>query len=104
MNRVRPIVTLVSGRPVPPSNRGTTRSRCSRDDVVIAATRAFARDGYQGARWADVAADLGLTATALYYHFVSKLHCLYTIFGQTLTRIVHEAVAAPMVGAAELSG
>jgi TetR/AcrR family transcriptional regulator, cholesterol catabolism regulator len=53
-----------------------------RDEIIDAATRRFGRDGYENTRWADIASDVGVSPTALYYYFESKQHCLFVILGQ----------------------
>ena len=54
-------------------------SRSKRQDILAAAIEHFGRHGYEYTKWADIAADLGLGATALYHYFESKLHCLYEV-------------------------
>jgi AcrR family transcriptional regulator len=54
-------------------------SRNKRQDILAAAVEHFGRQGYEYTKWADIAADVGLGATALYHYFESKLHCLYEI-------------------------
>jgi AcrR family transcriptional regulator len=55
-----------------------------RDEIIDAATRRFGRDGYENTRWADIASDVGVSPTALYYYFESKQHCLFVILGQAM--------------------
>jgi AcrR family transcriptional regulator len=55
-----------------------------RDEIIDAATRRFGRDGYENTRWADIASDVGVSPTALYYYFESKQHCLFVILGQAI--------------------
>jgi TetR/AcrR family transcriptional regulator, cholesterol catabolism regulator len=66
-----------------PKSRTTGRtprsSRSKREAILVAATEAFGRDGYEYTKWADVAAAVGIGSTALYHYFESKLHCLYVI-------------------------
>ena len=47
------------------------RGRSKRQEVLIAATERFGRDGYEHTKWADIAADIGVGATALYHYFES---------------------------------
>jgi TetR/AcrR family transcriptional regulator, cholesterol catabolism regulator len=54
------------------------------DQIVAAAIERFGRDGYEPTRWADIAADVGVGATALYHYFESKQHCLYVIMGDAI--------------------
>ena len=60
------------------SRRGRSRQ------ILAAATDRFGRDGYEHTRWADIAADVGLGATALYHYFESKQHCLYVIMDEAV--------------------
>ena len=55
------------------------RGRSKREEILIAATERFGRDGYEHTRWADIARDVGVGPTALYHYFESKQHCLYEI-------------------------
>ena len=60
------------------------RGRSKRHDVLTAATDRFGRDGYEHTKWADIAADIGVGATALYHYFESKQHCLYEIMDEAI--------------------
>ena len=60
------------------------RGRSKRQEVLIAATDRFGRDGYEHTKWADIAADIGVGATALYHYFESKQHCLYEIMDEAI--------------------
>jgi TetR/AcrR family transcriptional regulator, cholesterol catabolism regulator len=62
-----------------------TRDQASKHDQILsAAIERFGRDGYEPTRWADIAADVGVGATALYHYFESKQHCLYVIMGDAI--------------------
>jgi TetR/AcrR family transcriptional regulator, cholesterol catabolism regulator len=52
--------------------------------ILRAATERFGRDGYEGTKWADIAADVGVGPTALYHYFESKQHCLYVILDEAI--------------------
>jgi AcrR family transcriptional regulator len=58
-----------------------------RDEIIDAAARRFGRDGYENTRWADIASDVGVSPTGLYYYFESKQHCLFVILGQAMADI-----------------
>ena len=60
------------------------RGRGKRHEVLAAATDRFGRDGYEHTKWADIAADIGVGATALYHYFESKQHCLYEIMDEAI--------------------
>jgi AcrR family transcriptional regulator len=55
-----------------------------RAEILRAATERFGRDGYEGTKWADIAADVGVGPTALYHYFESKQHCLYVILDEAI--------------------
>lgn len=55
-----------------------------RGEILAAAIDRFGRDGYEHTKWADIAADVGLGPSALYYYFESKQHCLFEIMDETL--------------------
>ena len=77
------------------NGRRTRPTRRSRDDgvrraeIVNAAIDRFGRDGYENTKWADIADDVGIGATALYHYFDSKQHCLYEILDEALGEL-HE--------------
>ena len=48
------------------------RDEETRDAILRAATRSFARTGYRGTRVADLVAELGITPQLLYQHFATK--------------------------------
>jgi AcrR family transcriptional regulator len=48
------------------------RQEETRDAILRAATRSFARNGYKGTRVADLIAELGITPQVLYAHFATK--------------------------------
>jgi len=48
------------------------RSRESRDRLIKAGFRAFARDGYEKSRIADIAADAGISVGSFYHRFGDK--------------------------------
>ena len=48
------------------------------------AAEQFARSGYEDTKWADVAAEVGVGATALYHYFESKQHCLFELMAESV--------------------
>ena len=48
------------------------RDQQTRDAILDAAARSFARKGYAGTRMADLIAELGITPQLLYRHFATK--------------------------------
>jgi AcrR family transcriptional regulator len=59
-------------------------SSSKRAAILDAATERFGRDGYDDTKWADIASDVGVGATALYHYFESKQHCLYVIMDDAI--------------------
>lgn len=50
----------------------TDKAEATRQSIIEAAARIFRRDGYAGARLTDIAAEIGMKAGSLYYHFASR--------------------------------
>jgi AcrR family transcriptional regulator len=55
-----------------------------RAEIIAVAAERFGRDGYEDTKWADIASDVGVGATALYHYFESKQHCLFVIMDEAL--------------------
>jgi AcrR family transcriptional regulator len=64
----------------------------SRRHVLDCAARLFSREGYAAVSLRDIAAESGLKAGSLYYHFASKEAIVVEILNTGVAR-VHEAVA-----------
>lgn len=73
----------------PPPSRSERQER-TRDALVVAAQRAFARDGFHGANLTAIAAEAGFTKGAIYSNFESKAE----LFLAVLDRDIDEAFAA----------
>src|SRR5215208_176175 len=65
-------------------DRKGRRGRSKREEILVAATERFGRDGYEHTKWADIARDVGVGPTALYHYFESKQHCLYEIMDNAI--------------------
>jgi AcrR family transcriptional regulator len=61
-----------------------------REQILAAATRAFARAGFAGTRLEDVASEAGVSAVILYRHFESKAD----LYRAVLRRAEHRLAAA----------
>lgn len=48
------------------------KAEATRQSILEAAARIFRRDGYAAARLSDIAAEIGMKAGSLYYHFGSR--------------------------------
>lgn len=63
-----------------PSRRSQAeRTRASREKIIRAAIEFFARQGFRGAKMADIARAAGLTEPGLLHHFPSKTHLLMNV-------------------------
>lgn len=80
----------VAARPVSPARPAPTRRlrRAERREQILdAATRAFARAGYAATSLDDVAAEAGVTRVILYRHFESKADMYRAVLGRACTRL-----------------
>jgi AcrR family transcriptional regulator len=59
-----------------------------RDQIADAALAAFKRKGFQGTSMADIIAESGLSAGAIYGHFASKSEIIVAV----ATRVVHSRI------------
>lgn len=64
-----------------PSTRRTQaeRTRASREKIIQAATEFFARQGFHGAKMAEIAKAANLSGPGLLHHFPSKTHLLMEV-------------------------
>jgi AcrR family transcriptional regulator len=70
--------------PEAPAKRTRTSSRSKRELIMKMAVKHFGTDGYDETKWAEVAGEVGIGATALYHYFESKQHCLFEIMAEAL--------------------
>ncbi len=85
--------------PKPPQQRRSwgkvshsDRYRRQRSDLLRAAVRMAGREGYEGARVADIVADAGLSKSTFYEHFDSKEDCFVELNRRTSASMLREAV------------
>lgn len=71
--------------------------RNKRQQILEAAARQFSAYGYQGANMRDVAADAGVLAGSIYYHFESK-EALFVAVHEAAVDMMTEAVRAAVSG------
>lgn len=64
-----------------------TRSLPGRDGILDAAARRFLDQGYAETSVRDIAAEVGVKAASIYYHFESKDELLATILDEGIDRI-----------------
>lgn len=75
----------IGGRSQSPRRSRTDGAR--RSEILDAAVDRFGRNGYENTKWAEIADDVGIGATALYHYFDSKQHCLYVILDEALREL-----------------
>src|ERR1700735_5438954 len=76
--------------PTPAEEPG--KAEATRQSILEAAARIFRRDGYSAARLSDIAAEIGMKAGSLYYHFGSR-EALVEAVMEIGARRTHQAVA-----------
>jgi AcrR family transcriptional regulator len=62
-----------------PRRTQAERTRASREKIIQAATEFFAKQGFRGAKMADIAKAANLTEPGLLHHFPSKTHLLMEV-------------------------
>ena len=83
------------GGPVPTEAAAPRmRRRARRDQILAAATRAFARSGFAATSLDDVAREAGISRVILYRHFESKADLYRAVLARADRRLV-EATGAP---------
>ncbi|MCG3153002.1 MAG: HTH-type transcriptional regulator BetI [bacterium] len=85
------ILTLLAGD-VPPAAESGTRKK-----LMAAASRTFARLGYDRASMDEIAAEAGLTKGALYWHFNSKIELFKAIMMEERARELRELPDMPRI-------
>jgi AcrR family transcriptional regulator len=74
--------------------RTTAKGLRTRDELVAAARRVFERDGYAGARVADIAAEAGVAHGSFYTYFSSKQDAFLAVIREVGAQF-REAIAPP---------
>lgn len=87
--------------PVPGSARRLPRAR-RREQILVAATEAFARSGFTATGLDDIATRAGITRAILYRHFDSKTD-LYRAVLDRFCAVLGDHVAEPVGGFTEAS-
>jgi TetR/AcrR family transcriptional regulator, fatty acid metabolism regulator protein len=78
-----------------------------RQQLLDAAVRVFAREGYHTSRVGDIAEEAGVAHGLLYHYFTSKQEVLETIFRENWRQLLerfHEVEASPEQSAEQLRG
>ncbi|MGI8553922.1 MAG: TetR/AcrR family transcriptional regulator [Dehalococcoidia bacterium] len=65
--------------------QNSERAEARRRDILVAAARVFARDGYAAASLDDIGEQLGVSKGVIYYYFRSK-EAIYTEIATTASR------------------
>lgn len=76
--------------PAAPASRQQIRTAATRRKLLAAAETIFARDGFEAARLADIAALAGYTRGAFYAHFKSKEDIFFALLEFWVGRRIHE--------------
>jgi AcrR family transcriptional regulator len=78
------------------TNGGKRLGHVTRRDIEEAAARVFRREGYRGSTVAQIAEEVGLHKTSLYYHVKSKQELLVSLARYVLEEPIQnlEAIAA----------
>jgi AcrR family transcriptional regulator len=74
--------------------RTTVKGLRTRDELTAAARRVFERDGYLGARVADIAAEAGVAHGSFYTHFSSKQDVFLAVM-RAVGEQFRQAIAPP---------
>ena len=65
----------------------TQKAELRRDEIMSAAIDVFHRDGFRGASLEDVADEVGISKSLIYYHFKNKMELLNHILCQMLKQV-----------------
>jgi AcrR family transcriptional regulator len=76
-----------------PASRQQVRTAATRRKLLAAAEKIFARDGFEAARLADIAALAGYTRGAFYAHFKSKEDIFFALLELWVGRRINDVTA-----------
>ncbi len=76
------------------AHRTSTRRDATREAILAAGQRCFARDGYRRTALDRVAREAGISRAALYLHFANKEQLFRALVGELHARTLAEASAA----------
>jgi len=83
----------LSGRMPRPASRQQVRTAATCGKLLAAAEKIFARDGFEAARLADIAALAGYTRGAFYAHFKSKEDIFFALLEEWIGRRIADVNA-----------
>jgi AcrR family transcriptional regulator len=86
-------VTMESRRPARGMSRQQARTMATRQRLLVAAGRIFARDGFEAARLEDIAAAAGYTRGAFYANFEDKEEVFFALLEQWVGERMAEVTA-----------
>lgn len=78
----------------PVSDAKATKAEASRQKIMNAAQKLFARGGFEGISIRDIAQAVGMTTASLYYHFPSKEEIFVAVHGRSLETVQREVMHA----------
>lgn len=78
----------------PVSMARETKADASREKIMNAAQKLFARRGFEGISIRDIAKAVGMTTASLYYHFPSKEEIFVAVHGRSLENVQREVMSA----------
>lgn len=78
----------------PLSRAKETKAEASREKIMNAAQKLFARRGFEGISIRDIAQAVGMTTASLYYHFPSKEEIFVAVHGRSLENVQREVMDA----------
>jgi TetR/AcrR family transcriptional regulator len=70
-----------------PKSSRSTRTAAKRDQIVDAAIRHFAEQGYQGAKVEDIAKELGIAKGSVFQHFGSKAGLFFEAYKKAIASL-----------------
>ena len=80
----------------PKPTKSTPKSELRRSEIMAAAITIFQRDGFRGASLDDVAEEVGISKSLIYYHFKNKLELLAGMYSRMGSMFYDEVV--PILG------
>src|SRR5262245_1425083 len=83
---------------MPRPKKVTRVSKATREKIIKAASRAFAREGYEGAGIRTIVADAGVNQAAINYHFGSKEGLYRAVLQAALRALMSDDGAAESAG------
>lgn len=81
------------------SQKGTIRGQARREEILVAATKLFRRNGFERVTIDEIGAAVGVSGPAIYRHFDSKDDLLISIFDLAVDRLEAAAPDARQVAA-----